>query len=112
MDHTQAEMRFEGMKIAVAMEQLMIKIDAKRGNEAVNRSAYGDTLAAKNSIVLSSGDCKLGAARVEDGKLEQVPSELAESIVSTCTLQDLTENETRQANFLIIANGGFQPTGM
>lgn len=87
----------------------MTRFNAKRGDDAINRSSDGDASASQRSIVLRGGNCEFCIATIEDRESQQILAELMESTICSCALQYFTEHKTGEADFKMVAYCVLQP---
>ncbi len=73
MNYAEPKMPLERIEVPVPMQQRVVMTDTVRRDQAVNRFPHGRAATSQGSVVLRCGDRKVRAARIEDGKLGQLP---------------------------------------
>lgn len=68
MNHPQAKVLLKRIEVAVAMQQIVIMLNAERRNQAINRLANANSLRAKGAIVMGCCHRKLCASGLQNGK--------------------------------------------
>ena len=104
-------MLFEGLKIVIAMEQFKIVRDTKRCNQAIDRFPDGNSTELKCVIISGCSDGETRSRDIENREGQESPLGEPETLFVADSLQDLTEDQVRQAN-CAEAKGIFEPGGL
>jgi hypothetical protein len=96
MNHRESQALFEGIKIAIAMQQRMSLPDAKGGDQAINRLANRLPLAPKDSEVPSCRYREFSTAGREYIASAEFGKHNIESLLVGDALQNLAENDVNQ----------------
>jgi hypothetical protein len=111
VDNLKAELLFEEIEVAVAMQQGMTFQNAKTGDEAVDRLANGMAARPEATIVLRGNDGEAFSASREDGESGELAPDAPEGEFIADALENFTEDEVSQGErpaFKLV----FEPVGM
>jgi hypothetical protein len=98
MQYAQAQVGFEGVEVAVIVQQLVAFFDAEGSDDAVDRLAYGDSPALQFAKVLSGANRQFGGHGRKNLKSPESFFGLAKVPVKTNALENFTENQTGEAD--------------
>ncbi len=111
MDDRQAQEMLERIEVPIPVQQRVPLAQAERGDQAIDRLPHGMTAAAKGPKIPSCRECEGRSPGLQHLKLEEFPLHPLQRGVVADALQDLAQDEDRQAETLA-ANLHVQPIGL
>jgi hypothetical protein len=100
VDNRQAEELFEGVEVAVTVQERMPLGQAEAGDETVDRFPHCSSLLAKSPKVLRRGPRQVDAAQGEDVELRKLPVDGRSRRFVGHALQHFAKNDVRQGEGL------------
>ena len=92
-DYGESKELFEGIEVAISVQEGMFLSKTERSNQAIDGLAHGVTLLTKLPKIPSRRDSHLHPARLENLKLAEFALHSREGDIVANTLKDLTEDQ-------------------